>query len=97
MYGVLETPVNYVGNNRDLCVRLKCLKESIIYSIHLKGKVSHLSNLARLLWDPADISKLRVSSGQDYLICNSNLKNQMDIQTTVAAKKCFEYHNSRLL
>ena len=46
MYGVLETPVNYVGNNRDLCVRLKCLKESIIYSIHLKGKVSHLSNLA---------------------------------------------------
>ena len=40
MYGVLETPVNYVGNNRDLCVRLKCLKESIIYSIHLKGKVN---------------------------------------------------------
>ena len=50
-------------------------------------------NLANFLWNLADISKLRGSSGQDYLICNSNLKTREGLQFTVTAKKCFAFHS----
>ena len=46
------------------------------------------------LWNRADISKLRGSSGHDYLLRNSNLKIQVDFQLTVTAKKCFAFHSN---
>ena len=35
---------------------------------------------------------LRVSSGQDYLSCNSDLKTPVGLHLNVTAKKCFEFH-----
>ena len=35
---------------------------------------------------------LRVSSGQDYLLCNSDLKTPVGLHLNVTAKKCFEIH-----
>ena len=44
------------------------------------------------MWNLADISMLRVSSGQDYLLCNSDLKTPVGLHLNVTAKKCFEIH-----
>ena len=45
--------------------------------------------MAQLLWNLADISKLRDSSGQDFLICNIKLNIKVGIHFNVTAKKCF--------
>ena len=46
-------------------------------------------NLANFLWSLADISKLRGSSGQDYLICNSNLKTPVGSSVHCYRKEMF--------
>ena len=45
--------------------------------------------MAQLLWNLADISKLRGSSGQDYLICNSNLKIPLGFSDQCYRKEMF--------
>ena len=57
--------------------------------------ISRVLQFGSILWNLADISKLRGSSGQDFLLCNSNLKTQVGLQLTVTAKKCFAFHNIR--
>ena len=42
-----------------------------------------------MLWNPANISKLWDSSGQDYPTCNSEPKTLVGFQLTATAKKCF--------
>ena len=45
--------------------------------------------MASVLWNLADISKLRDSSGRDFLICNIKLNIKVGIHFNVTAKKCF--------
>ena len=60
---------------------------SSIAFILKRGKL-YIQNLERL-WNLADISMLRDSSGRDFLLCNSKLKTKVGIQFNVTAKKCF--------
>ena len=55
-------------------------------------------NLANFLWNLADISKLRGSSGQDYLICNSHLKTPVGFPNHCYRKEMFripQFYNSK--
>ena len=45
--------------------------------------------MATHLWNRADISKLRGSSGHDYLICNSNLKTPVGSSVHCYRKEMF--------
>ena len=46
------------------------------------------------LWNLADISKLRGSSGQDYLLCNSNLKTPVGFPKHCYRKEMFRIPQS---
>ena len=50
-----------------------------------KCKFLKRQNLANFLWNLVDISKLRGSSGQDYLLCKSNLKTEVGLWLTVSS------------
>ena len=43
--------------------------------------------MAQFLWNLADISKLRGSSGQDYLLCNSHLKTPSGISKSLLPQR----------
>ena len=55
----------------------------------LKEEVNIILKNVERLWNLADISMLRDSSGRDFLLCNSKLKTKVGIQFNVTAKKCF--------
>ena len=50
--------------------------------------------MAQFLWNLADISKLRGSSGQDYLLCNSNLKTPVGFPNHCYRKEMFRIPQS---
>ena len=49
--------------------------------------------MATHLWNRADISKLRGSSGHDFLLCNSNLKILVGSSTHCYRKEMFRFHS----
>ena len=62
----------------------------IIHSINRKGMVNHLLIIWQHdLWNRADISKLRGSSGHDYLLHNSNLKIPLGFSDQCYRKEMF--------
>ena len=89
--------VNKNPNPEQGLIKLFIL-QIIIHSISRKGMVNHLLIIWQHdLWNRADISKLRVSSGHDYLICNSNLifkllLPQRNVSNTTTADCIWVFH-----
>ena len=71
---------------------VRLLKCSWNKSIHVS--INHSYHHLRWLncGNLADISKLWVSSGPNYPICNSKPKTLEGFQFSVTAKKCFDFH-----